>query len=115
MSETGKSSGKVETLNRSLIDQIVERERTLPGLDAERAIFSNFAHGCILPRLLSRLGGLPDALTSIGTDPVAQAAGFYAIAYEVGAGVDGLEPGTKVISYRGTDNFANASIAAPSA
>ena len=34
MSETGKSSGKVETLNRSLIDRIVERERTLPGLDA---------------------------------------------------------------------------------
>lgn len=32
-----------------------------------------------------------------------QAAGFYAVAYTVGAGVDGLAPGTTVISYRGTD------------
>ena len=35
----------------------------------------------------------------------AQAAGFYAIAYEItdGAGIDGLDTGDTVISYRGTD------------
>jgi hypothetical protein len=34
----------------------------------------------------------------------AQSAGFYALAYTVGAGVKGIAPGTTVISYRGTDN-----------
>ena len=36
----------------------------------------------------------------------AQAAGFYAIAYEIadGAGIDGLDTGDTVISYRGTDH-----------
>lgn len=32
-----------------------------------------------------------------------QDAGFYAIAYHVGDGVDGIERGTTVISYRGTN------------
>jgi hypothetical protein len=38
-----------------------------------------------------------------------QAAGFYAISYTIGSGVDGLASGTKVISYRGTnsDNASN--------
>lgn len=31
-------------------------------------------------------------------------AGFYALAYTVGEGVEGIAPGTTVISYRGTDN-----------
>jgi hypothetical protein len=35
---------------------------------------------------------------------VAQAAGFYGIAYTVGAGIDGIAAGTTVISYRGTDS-----------
>jgi hypothetical protein len=64
----------------------------------------------------SGIGGLTDALgTQLGAGSVskrlqdisedfrtnAQAAGIYAIAYEVGDGVDGLAPGSKVISYRG--------------
>ena len=32
-------------------------------------------------------------------------AGFYAVSYTVGSGVDGIADGTMVISYRGTDNF----------
>jgi len=32
-------------------------------------------------------------------------AGFYAAAYTIGEGVDGIASGSTVISYRGTDNF----------
>ena len=34
----------------------------------------------------------------------AQSAGFYGIAYTVGAGVEGIAAGTTVIAYRGTDS-----------
>ena len=34
-----------------------------------------------------------------------QAANFYAIAYTIGGGVEGIAPGATVISYRGTDNI----------
>lgn len=36
-----------------------------------------------------------------------QDAGFYAVAYDVGAGVEDLASGTTVISYRGTDQFSD--------
>jgi hypothetical protein len=41
--------------------------------------------------------------------PRAKAAGFYAISYTIGSGVDGLASGTRVIAYRGTnaDNASN--------
>lgn len=35
----------------------------------------------------------------------AQSSGFYALAYTVGEGVEGIAPGTTVISYRGTDKL----------
>jgi hypothetical protein len=35
----------------------------------------------------------------------AQAAGLYAVSYEIGEGVEGIDPGTTVISYRGTDSL----------
>ncbi len=34
-----------------------------------------------------------------------QSAGFYAVAYSVGAGVDGIASGTTIISYRGSDGL----------
>ncbi len=36
-----------------------------------------------------------------GTPTVGEDADFYAVAYTIGAGVDGLDAGTTVISYRG--------------
>ena len=41
--------------------------------------------------------------TAQNSSQAAQSVGFYAIAYDVGSGVDGIPVGTKVISYRGTD------------
>ncbi len=61
------------------------------------------------------VAGLSDAVnTQIGSatikaasssveDSAEVAASFYAISYTMGAGVDGIAPGTTVISYRGTD------------
>ena len=45
-----------------------------------------------------------DSTTKLGLDNT-KAAGFYAVSYTVGEGVDGIADGTTVISYRGTDNF----------
>ena len=64
------------------------------------------------------IAGLSDAVdTGIGTARVKQAsdsradsaevaASFYAIAYTMGTGVDGIASGSTVISYRGTDEPA---------
>jgi hypothetical protein len=41
-------------------------------------------------------------------DPVAQSAGFYAIAYDM-TGATNFAVGEKVVSYRGTDNILRAS------
>ena len=57
--------------------------------------------------------GLGEAGSQIGSATIlniplpqnAQAAGFYAVAYTVGAGVEGITPGTTVLSYRGTDGL----------
>ncbi len=57
--------------------------------------------------------GLGEAGSQIGSATVkavelpfgSQAAGFYAVAYTVGAGVEGITPGTTIISYRGTDGL----------
>ena len=35
--------------------------------------------------------------------PLSDLSGFYAIAYTAGAGIEGIEAGTKIISYRGTN------------
>ena len=64
------------------------------------------------------IAGLSDASqTQIGNAKILQAsnslansaevaASFYAIAYTMGTGVDGIAPGSTVISYRGTDEPA---------
>jgi len=41
--------------------------------------------------------------SNVLADSAEVAAGFYAAAYTIGAGVDGLASGTTVISYRATD------------
>ncbi|MEN3792837.1 hypothetical protein [Fulvimarina sp. MAC3] len=46
---------------------------------------------------------LDDYASEDSTETLAQAAGFSATAYTIGAGVDDLSPGETVISYRGTD------------
>ena len=49
----------------------------------------------------------------------AQTAGFYAIAYtlteDAKSGVEGIAPGTTIISYRGTDSFLNSDVSGGSA
>ncbi|WP_027155594.1 hypothetical protein [Mesorhizobium sp. WSM2561] len=44
-------------------------------------------------------------LSDLDMEGSAEASGFYAIAYDVGSGVEGIEAGTTVISYRGTNSF----------
>ena len=51
---------------------------------------------------------LDDVSSSFLTE--ARTAGFYALAYTVGAGIAGIDPGTTVISYRGTDAILNNDI-----
>ncbi|MDD8024774.1 MAG: hypothetical protein PHX82_16915 [Paracoccaceae bacterium] len=55
-----------------------------------------------LGRVGSHIGGASVILDA--NQPSAQSSGFYALAYTVGEGVEGIAPGTTVISYRGTDN-----------
>lgn len=45
-----------------------------------------------------------DSETVSATKDEAQAAGFYAVSYTIGAGVKDLDENSTVISYRGTDN-----------
>ena len=50
---------------------------------------------------------ITDSETTNSTKDAAQAASFYAVAYDVdGADIDGLD-GTTVISYRGTDEIGS--------
>ncbi len=49
----------------------------------------------------ARILALPEGIDVNGW----QAANFYAIAYTIGGGVEGIAPGATVISYRGTDNI----------
>ncbi len=66
--------------------------------------------------------GYNEGITGLGTSNVGNAsveamstsepgsaevnASFFAISYTIGGGVTGIAPGTTVISYRGTDEFA---------
>jgi len=59
-----------------------------------------------LGRIASKIG----VATVVNDANKAQDAGFYALAYTVGAGVAGIAPGTTIISYRGTDSFLNNDI-----
>ena len=53
-----------------------------------------------LGRVGSQIGNA--TVTADNNTTTAQSAGFYAVAYTVGAGVEGIAPGTTIISYRGT-------------
>ena len=57
----------------------------------------------------TQIGAATFSLDDISAE--AQAAGFYAVAYDTGEGVDELSNGSTVISYRGTDNIAQETIA----
>ena len=54
----------------------------------------------------AKVGSATIGLTSTDAEaniPDGQTAGFYAISYKVGTGVEGIADGTTVIAYRGTD------------
>jgi hypothetical protein len=66
----------------------------------------NRGYGAGLEVSGTQVGSATIGLTS--TDPAAnipngQSAGFYAAAYTIGTGVDGIASGSTVISYRGTN------------
>jgi len=64
------------------------------------------------------IDGLGEAGSLVGSAQVlniplpegSKSAGFYAIAYKVGEGVEGIAPGTTIIAYRGTDAILNNDI-----
>lgn len=74
-----------------------------------RGYKAGIADGTVDPDGLGEVGGIGSATIirpeSVGRDDPTyrawQAASFYAVAYTVGDGVDGIAPGTTVIAYRG--------------
>lgn len=44
------------------------------------------------------------------SEGAAKSAGFYAVSYTIGEGVDELSNGSTVISYRGTDNIGQETV-----